>query len=59
LTTLREMIEAGKVRPVIERTYPIKEVADALRYAAAENTGGKVAITVSPAPGLPPESRAT
>jgi NADPH:quinone reductase-like Zn-dependent oxidoreductase len=29
---LKELIEAGKVRPVIDRTYPLSETADALRY---------------------------
>jgi NADPH:quinone reductase-like Zn-dependent oxidoreductase len=59
LATLREMIEAGKVRPVIERTYPLTEVADALRYVATEKARGKVAITVARAPARPPESGAT
>lgn len=59
LTTLRELIEAGKVRPVVERTYPLAEVADALRHVATTKTAGKVAITVAPAPARPPESPAT
>jgi NADPH:quinone reductase-like Zn-dependent oxidoreductase len=59
LTTLRELIEAGKVRPVIERTYSMAEVVDALRHVATTKTAGKVAVTVSPAPARPPESRAT
>jgi NADPH:quinone reductase-like Zn-dependent oxidoreductase len=49
LATLSEMLEAGKIRPVIDRTYPLADVADAVRYAAAEKTRGKVAISVAEA----------
>ena len=34
------------VTPVIDRTYPLDEAADALRYVAAGHTRGKVVITV-------------
>jgi NADPH:quinone reductase-like Zn-dependent oxidoreductase len=47
LTTLREMIEAGKVTPVIDRTYALTEVAEAMRYLRTEKARGKVAITVA------------
>jgi NADPH:quinone reductase-like Zn-dependent oxidoreductase len=46
LLTLREMAEAGSFRPVIDRTYPLAEAADAFRYLAAGHTRGKVVITV-------------
>jgi NADPH:quinone reductase-like Zn-dependent oxidoreductase len=46
LEALRELIEAGKVRPVVDRTYSIDQIADAIRYAATEKTRGKVAISV-------------
>lgn len=46
LVALTEMIEAGKVRPVIDRTYPLRETADALRYLEAGHARGKVVITV-------------
>jgi len=32
LTFLKELLEAGKVVPVIDRRYPLSEAADALRY---------------------------
>ena len=43
---LRELIEAGKVTPVIDRTYPLIEAADAIRYVVEGRARGKVAITV-------------
>lgn len=46
LETLRDLIEAGKVRPVIDRTYSLAQIADAIRYAEAERTCGKIAVTV-------------
>jgi NADPH:quinone reductase-like Zn-dependent oxidoreductase len=46
LVTLKELIEAAKVRPVIDRTYPLAEAADAFRYLEAGHTQGKVVITV-------------
>lgn len=57
LTTLRQLIEAGKVMPVIDRTFRLDQTAEALRYAANEKVRGKVAITVSPAPARALESR--
>jgi NADPH:quinone reductase-like Zn-dependent oxidoreductase len=44
LESLRELIEAGKVRPVIERTYPFSDIAEAIEYAATERTAGKLVI---------------
>jgi NADPH:quinone reductase-like Zn-dependent oxidoreductase len=44
--TLKELIAAGKVRPVIDRTFPLGEVADALRYVDDGHARGKVVITV-------------
>jgi NADPH:quinone reductase-like Zn-dependent oxidoreductase len=47
LQTLRELIEAGKVTPVIDRTYPLTEVPDAVRYLVEGHGGaGKIVITV-------------
>ncbi|MBX3059423.1 MAG: NAD(P)-dependent alcohol dehydrogenase [Anaerolineae bacterium] len=46
LVYLRELIEAGKVTPVIDRTYPLPETPVALGYAAAGHVRGKVIITV-------------
>ena len=46
LSLMRELIEAGKVRPVIERTYPLSEARDALAYLGEGHARGKVVITV-------------
>jgi NADPH:quinone reductase-like Zn-dependent oxidoreductase len=46
LLVLSELIEAGKVTPVIDRTYPLSEVPDAIRYLEKGHSRGKVVITV-------------
>jgi NADPH:quinone reductase-like Zn-dependent oxidoreductase len=46
LVTLGELAEAGKLRPLIDRTYPLADAAEAFRYLAAGHTRGKVVITV-------------
>jgi len=46
LQFLSELIEAGKVRPVIDRTYPLSAVPDAIRYLAGGHARGKIVITV-------------
>ncbi|WP_019482792.1 NAD(P)-dependent alcohol dehydrogenase [Arthrobacter sp. TB 23] len=46
LLALAELLTAGQVRSVIDRTYPLDEAADALRYVGAGHTRGKVVITV-------------
>ena len=47
LAALVELIEAGKVTPVIERTYPLSEVDHALDHVGMGHARGKVAITVA------------
>ena len=47
LTQLKEWIETGKVKPVIERTYPLRETPEAFRYLDKEHARGKVVITVA------------
>jgi NADPH:quinone reductase-like Zn-dependent oxidoreductase len=46
LAALRELLEAGKITPVIDRTYPLAEVAAAIRYLEQGHARGKVATTV-------------
>ncbi len=46
LVFMKELLEAGKVVPVIERRYPLSEVAEALRYLGEGHAKGKVVITV-------------
>lgn len=46
LVFLKDLIEAGAVTPVIDRTYPLSEVPDAIRYLETMRARGKVVITV-------------
>jgi NADPH:quinone reductase-like Zn-dependent oxidoreductase len=46
LATLRELLEAGTVTPVVERTYPLREAAHALRYLGEGHARGKLVVTV-------------
>ncbi len=46
LTAMRELIEAGKVTPVIDRSYPLSEVPAAMRYLGEGHARGKVVITL-------------
>jgi NADPH:quinone reductase-like Zn-dependent oxidoreductase len=46
LQTLTDLIEAGKVTPVIDRTYPLVEAPDAIRYVEEGHPKGKVVVTV-------------
>jgi NADPH:quinone reductase-like Zn-dependent oxidoreductase len=45
LAFMKELLEAGKVKPVIDRRYPLAEVPEALRYLEAGHARGKVVIT--------------
>jgi NADPH:quinone reductase-like Zn-dependent oxidoreductase len=46
LERLTELIEAGMLMPQIDRTYPLDQVADAMRHLEAGHARGKIAITV-------------
>jgi NADPH:quinone reductase-like Zn-dependent oxidoreductase len=46
LLYIKELLEAGKVMPVIDRGYPLSEIADAIGYLEAGHAQGKVVITV-------------
>jgi NADPH:quinone reductase-like Zn-dependent oxidoreductase len=46
LDALRELIEAGKVTPVIDRVYPLAEAAEAMRHVGGGHASGKVAVSV-------------
>jgi NADPH:quinone reductase-like Zn-dependent oxidoreductase len=46
MLVLKELIEAGKVTPIIDRTYPLAEVPEAIRYLEEGHARGKVVISV-------------
>ena len=46
LITLKELVEAGRVTPVIDRTYPLRETAEAFRYLDQGHAQGKVIVVV-------------
>lgn len=46
LVTLGQLLEAGKIAPVIDRSYPLSETAAAFRYVEDQHAQGKVVITV-------------
>ncbi|CAN5743019.1 hypothetical protein BH24CHL8_BH24CHL8_08050 [soil metagenome] len=47
VATLKDLIEAGKIRPVIDRRYPLSECPEALRYLEAGHAQGKIVITLA------------
>jgi len=47
LQFLTELIEGGRITPVIDRTYPLSDAADAIRYLETGRARGKVVITIS------------
>ncbi|MBI5429928.1 MAG: NAD(P)-dependent alcohol dehydrogenase [Nitrosomonadales bacterium] len=46
LLLLKELLESGKIKPVIDRRYPLSELAEAIRYVEAGHATGKVVVTV-------------
>ena len=46
LLYLKDLIEAGKVTPVIDKTYPMSEMREAFRYLEEEHAQGKVVIVI-------------
>lgn len=47
LMCLKELIEAGKVTPVISKIFPLNEAAEAFRYYGAGHISGKIVITIN------------
>ncbi len=47
LVFMKELLEAGEITPIIDRTYPLSEIPEAIRYLEEGHAKGKVVITVS------------
>ncbi|MGZ5476143.1 MAG: zinc-binding dehydrogenase [Thermoanaerobaculia bacterium] len=47
---MHQLMEAGKVTPVVDRRYRLSEVPEAIRYLEEGNARGKVVVTLEPAP---------
>ena len=48
LRAVTELVEAGELRPVVDRRYPLEQMAEAHRYAETEQKKGNIVITVDP-----------
>jgi NADPH:quinone reductase-like Zn-dependent oxidoreductase len=46
LAVLRELVESGKITPIIDKVYPLSDVPEAIRYLETEHARAKVIITV-------------
>jgi NADPH:quinone reductase-like Zn-dependent oxidoreductase len=46
LAIVKDMIEAGKIKPVMDRCYPLDQTAEAMRYLEAGHAKGKIVVTV-------------
>jgi NADPH:quinone reductase-like Zn-dependent oxidoreductase len=46
LIAIKELVEAGKVMPAVDRTFPLSEVPKAMHYLVEGHARGKIAITV-------------
>ena len=47
LLAVTELIEGGKLTPIVDRTYPLADTAEGLRYVEQGHARGKVVVTVA------------
>jgi NADPH:quinone reductase-like Zn-dependent oxidoreductase len=50
LKTLADLVAAGKLRPIIDRRYPLRDTAEAIRYVETGRARAKVVVTIAGAP---------
>ena len=50
LTALKDMVDLGKIRPEIDRTFPLAETGAALRYIEGGHAHGKIVVTIGTSP---------
>jgi NADPH:quinone reductase-like Zn-dependent oxidoreductase len=58
LVFLKELIESGRIAPVVDRIYRLEEAPAAVEYVGRGHARGKVVITVGPSPSRAPSGRA-
>lgn len=46
MQTLKELLESGKVKPFVEKAYPITRVADAMQHLGNGHVKGKIVVTM-------------
>jgi NADPH:quinone reductase-like Zn-dependent oxidoreductase len=49
LVFVKDLLESGAITPIIDRTYPLREVPEAIRYLEEGHARGKIIISVSEA----------
>ncbi len=47
MLVLKNLLETGRVRPYVEKTYPLANIADAMRHLGAGHARGKIAVTIT------------
>lgn len=47
LNLLREMVEAGKIKPVVEKVYPLSQAVDAMKHLATGHARGKIVLKIN------------
>lgn len=52
LVSLKDLVEAGKLVSVIDRCYPLRDAAEALRYLEERHAQGKIVLTVEHSNGI-------